>query len=177
VTSTLGIGAGVNAITTTAWRTFRTPPNMGPSSTWRVLGAFRVAGRAPRRAAPVLLARRGRRSAAAVLRAGPACRRRPANRAARRPEPGFGNAYFSLSAQGRDLASGDEDAGPEVRGPRPPLSLEVAARPESIGNGIRTTVRSTRKGTVRLRAANLHARDHVPPRGKRDVVPWRSRHH
>jgi hypothetical protein len=66
------------------------------------------------------------------------------------PDLGFGEAYFSLSAEGRDLASGDQDAAPEVRGPRPPLSLEVDARPESIGNGIRTTVRSTRKRTVRL---------------------------
>lgn len=67
------------------------------------------------------------------------------------PDLGFGDAYFSLSAEGGDLASGDEDAGPEVRGPRPPLSLEVAAHPRTIVNGIRTTVRSTRKGTVRLR--------------------------
>jgi hypothetical protein len=68
------------------------------------------------------------------------------------PDLGFGDAYFTLSAEGRDLASGDQDAFPRVRGPRPPLSLEVDARPESIGNGIPTTVRSTRKGTVRLRA-------------------------
>ena len=36
------------------------------------------------------------------------------------PDLGFGDAYFSLSAEGRDLAYGDQDAGPEVRGPRPP---------------------------------------------------------
>jgi hypothetical protein len=66
------------------------------------------------------------------------------------PDFGFGDAYFSLSAEGRDLASGDESADPEVRGPRPPLSLEVAARPEAVGTGIPVTVRATRKGTVRL---------------------------
>jgi hypothetical protein len=66
------------------------------------------------------------------------------------PDLGFGDAFFSLSAEGRDLADGDQDASPAVRGPRPPLSLEVAARPESIGR-IPVTVRSTRKGSVRLR--------------------------
>jgi hypothetical protein len=90
------------------------------------------------------------------------------------PDLGFGDAYFSLSAEGRDLASGDEDAGPEVRGPRPPLSLEVPARPKSNGNGIRTTVRSTRKGTVRLqvrRGTRTYARTITLRRaGKRDVV-------
>jgi hypothetical protein len=66
------------------------------------------------------------------------------------PDLGFGDAYFSVSAEGRDLADGDQDAGPEVRGPRPPLSLEVPARPESIHNGLAITVRATRKGSVRL---------------------------
>lgn len=66
------------------------------------------------------------------------------------PDLGFGDAYFSLSAEGPDLAGGDEDADPEVHGPRPPLSLEVPARPKSLLN-LRVTVRSTRKGTVRLR--------------------------
>ncbi len=66
------------------------------------------------------------------------------------PDLGFGDAYFSLSAEGRDLASGDESADPEIRGPRPPLSLEVAARPEAVANGIPITVRATRKGSVRL---------------------------
>ena len=66
------------------------------------------------------------------------------------PDLGFGDAFFSLSAEGRDLAGGDQDASPAVRGPRPPLSLEVAARPESIAR-IPVTVRSTRKGSVRLR--------------------------
>lgn len=90
------------------------------------------------------------------------------------PDLGFGDAYFSLSAEGRDLASGDQDAGPEFRGPRPPLSLEVAARPESIHGGIRTTVRSTRKGNVRLRVrrgAQTYTRTLTFRRaGKRDVV-------
>jgi hypothetical protein len=67
------------------------------------------------------------------------------------PDLGSGDAYFSVSAEGRDLASGDEDASPEVHGPRPPLSLEVDARPTSIANGLRVTVRSRRKGPVRLR--------------------------
>jgi hypothetical protein len=66
------------------------------------------------------------------------------------PDLGFGDAYFSLSAEGRDLASGDEDGAPDVRGRRPPLSLEVDAHPKSIFDGIRATVRFTRKGTVRL---------------------------
>jgi hypothetical protein len=68
------------------------------------------------------------------------------------PNLGFGDAYFSLSAEGRDLAGGDESAGPDVHGPRAPLSLEVDARPRLIGNRIRITVRSQRKGTVRVQA-------------------------
>ena len=90
------------------------------------------------------------------------------------PDLGFGDAYFSLSAEGRDLAGGDEDGGPEVRGPRPPLSLEVDAHPKSILNGIRTTVRFTRKGTVRLqvrRGRRMYARAITFRRaGKRDVL-------
>ena len=90
------------------------------------------------------------------------------------PDLGFGDAYFSLSAEGRDLAGGDQDAGPEVRGPRPPLSLEVAARPESIDNGIPITVRSTRKGRVRLqvrRGSRTYTRTITLRRaGKRDVM-------
>ncbi len=90
------------------------------------------------------------------------------------PDLGFGDAYFSISAEGRDLAGGDETADPEVRGPRPPLSLEVAARPQSIGNGIRVTVRSTRKGSVRLqvrRGSQTYTRTITLRRaGKRDVV-------
>ena len=66
------------------------------------------------------------------------------------PDMGFGDAYFSVSAEGPDLAGGDEDAGPEIHGPRPPLSLEVDARPRLIGNHIRITVRAKRKGSVRL---------------------------
>ncbi len=66
------------------------------------------------------------------------------------PDLGFGDAFFTVSAEGPDLAGGDEYADPAVRGRRPPLTLEVPARPESIADGIPTTVRSTRKGTVRL---------------------------
>ena len=90
------------------------------------------------------------------------------------PDLGFGDAYFSLSAEGRDLANGDQDAGPEVRGPRPPLSLEVAARPEAISNGIPITVRSTRKRVVRLqvrRGSRTYARTITLRRaGKREVL-------
>ena len=90
------------------------------------------------------------------------------------PDLGFGDAYFSLSAEGRDLAGGDEDPGPEVRGPRPPLSLEVAARPQAIGNGIPITVRSTRNGRVRLqvrRGTRTYTRTITVRRArKRDVV-------
>jgi hypothetical protein len=90
------------------------------------------------------------------------------------PDLGFGDAYFSVSAEGRDLASGDEDAGPEVRGPRPPLSLEVDARPKSIAGGIRLTVRSSRQGTVRLQArrgSRTFTRTiRLRRAGKRDVV-------
>ena len=90
------------------------------------------------------------------------------------PDLGFGDAYFSISAEGRDLAGGDETADPEVRGPRPPLSLEVAARPQSIGNGIRVTVRATRKGSVRLQArrgSQTYTRTiRVRRAGKRDLV-------
>src|SRR3954447_2290101 len=90
------------------------------------------------------------------------------------PDLGFGEAYFSLTAEGRDLAGGDEDAAPAVHGPRPPLSLEVDALPESIGNGIRTTVRSRDNGTVRLqvrRGGQTYARTMTVRRaGKREVV-------
>jgi hypothetical protein len=90
------------------------------------------------------------------------------------PDLGFGEAYFSLSAEGPDLAGGDEYADPEVRGPRPPLSLEVPARPQSIGARIPITVRSTRKGTVRLqlrRGKRTYTRTITLRRaGKRDVV-------
>jgi hypothetical protein len=90
------------------------------------------------------------------------------------PDLGFGDAFLSASAEGRDLAGGDQDASPDVRGPRPPLSLEVAARPESIGSGIPVTVRSTRKGKVRLhvrRGNRTYARTITLRRaGKRDVV-------
>jgi hypothetical protein len=83
---------------------------------------------------------------------------------------GFGDAF---SAEGRDLASGDEFADTEIRGPRPPLSLEVAARPESIGDGIAVTVRSTRTGRVRLQVRRGHGR--IPARsqcGPRTNAPW-----
>ena len=88
------------------------------------------------------------------------------------PDLGFGDAYFSLSAEGRDLAGGDESGDPEVRGPRPPLSLEVPARPESIGNGIPITVRATRKGRVRLqvRRGNRTYTRTITMRRKRDVM-------
>ena len=89
------------------------------------------------------------------------------------PDLGFGDAYFSLSAEGRDLADGDQDADPAVRGPRPPLSLEVAARPKSIAR-IPITVRSTRKGSVRLqvrRGSRTYTRTITLRRaGKRDVM-------
>jgi hypothetical protein len=62
----------------------------------------------------------------------------------------------------------------DPRRPRPPLSLEVPGRPKSIGNGIRTTVRSTRNGAVRLqvrRGTRTYARTITLRRaGKRDVV-------
>jgi len=89
------------------------------------------------------------------------------------PDLGFGDAFFTLSAEGRDLASGDESAGPEVRGPRPPLSLEVPARPESIVR-IHATVRSARKGRVALqvrRGSRTYTRTITFRRaGKRDVT-------
>ena len=90
------------------------------------------------------------------------------------PDLGFGDAYFELSAEGRDLAGGDEFTGPEVRGPRPPLSLEVAARPQTIFPAIPVTVRSTRKGRVRLqvrRGGRTYTRTITLRRaGKRDVM-------
>jgi hypothetical protein len=90
------------------------------------------------------------------------------------PDLGSGDAYLSVSAEGPDLAGGDEDAAPEVRGPRPPLTLEVDARPQSIGNGIRTTIRSKRKGIVRVqirRGRQTFTRTITLRRaGKRDVV-------
>jgi hypothetical protein len=95
------------------------------------------------------------------------------------PDLGLGDASLRVSAEGRDLAPGDQDAEPDVRGPRPPLSLAVDARPESIHNGIRITVRSSRKGSVRLRArrgSQTYARTVSFRRpGKRDVVLLPSR--
>ena len=89
------------------------------------------------------------------------------------PNLGFGDAFFSLSAEGRDLANGDQDADPEVRGPRPPLSLEVAARPQSIVT-LPISVRASRKGSVRLqvrRGGRTYTRTITLRRaGKRDVV-------
>jgi len=66
------------------------------------------------------------------------------------PDLGSGDAFFTVSAEGPDLASGDEEADPEVRGPRPPLSLEVPARPEAIGGDFGITVQAAHRGTVRL---------------------------
>ncbi|WP_028063755.1 hypothetical protein [Solirubrobacter soli] len=89
------------------------------------------------------------------------------------PDLGPGDAYFSVSAEGRDLAGGDETAGPDVRGPRPPLSLEVNARVQSLAN-LRVTVRSSHRGTVRLllrRGKRDYARTiRFARAGKRDVV-------
>jgi hypothetical protein len=90
------------------------------------------------------------------------------------PDLGFGDAYFELSAEGPELAVGDEFASPDVRGPRPPLSLEVAARPQTIVTGIPVTVRSTRNGRVRLqvrRGGRTYTRTITLRRaGKRDVT-------
>ena len=90
------------------------------------------------------------------------------------PDLGFGDAYFSLAAEGPDLANSDQDPDPEVRGPRPPLSVEVPARPKAITT-IPITVRSTRKGgSVRLhlrRGRQTFSRTITLPRsGKRDLV-------
>ena len=89
------------------------------------------------------------------------------------PDLGRGDAYFSVSAEGPDLARFDETADPDVRGPRPPLSLEVDARPESILKGLYATVRATRKGPVRLqvrRGSETFTRTITFRRaGKRDV--------
>ena len=86
------------------------------------------------------------------------------------PDLGFGDAYFSLSAEGRDLAGGDQNAGPAVRGPRPPLSLEVAARPKSIGNGIprhrALDAQGQRAPAGATRQPDVHAHDQVAPRGQ-----------
>lgn len=76
------------------------------------------------------------------------------------PDFGFGDASFGVSAEGPDLASGDQRAAPDVPGPRPPLSLEVPARIEAIHNGVRVTVRSARAGTVHLKLQ----------RGKRSIT-------
>jgi len=89
------------------------------------------------------------------------------------PDLGFGDAYFSISAEGPDLAGGDQDADFELHGPRPPLSLEVPAHPKSLLN-LRATVRLNRKGTVRVqlrRGRRTVARNVTFRRaGKRDVV-------
>jgi hypothetical protein len=90
------------------------------------------------------------------------------------PDLGAGDAYFELSAEGTDLASGDEFASADVRGPRPPLSLEVDARSKTIENGFHVTVRSRRSGTVRLqvrRGDRTYSRTITFRRaGKRDVT-------
>jgi hypothetical protein len=67
------------------------------------------------------------------------------------PDLGRTDPYFDVRAEGRDLAGGDESPGVDVRGPRPPLTLEVPARVESIHRGVAVAVRSSRAGTVRLR--------------------------
>src|SRR5262249_12624251 len=89
------------------------------------------------------------------------------------PDLGFGEPFFSLSAEGPDLAGGDEYADFEVHGPRPPLSLEVDAHPRSLVN-LRVTVRSNRKGTVRLQLRRGHRTYRRTARlrraGKQDVV-------
>ncbi len=67
------------------------------------------------------------------------------------PDIGRGEAYFSVSAEGRDLAGGDEGPDAEYSGPRPPLWLEVDAEPEfSNDSRIPIKLHSSRKGTVRL---------------------------
>jgi hypothetical protein len=58
------------------------------------------------------------------------------------PDLGFGDAYFSLSAEGRDLASADEDAGPEVR-------LQVRRGSRTYARTI--TFRRAGKGDARAR--------------------------
>jgi hypothetical protein len=90
------------------------------------------------------------------------------------PDLASGEASFALSAEGRDLAGGDESASLAVHGPRPPLSLEVDARPGSLGTGLRVVVRSTHAGRVRLqvrRGSRTYTRTITVRRaGKRAVV-------
>jgi hypothetical protein len=66
------------------------------------------------------------------------------------PDLGFGEVYFRVSAEGPDLAEGDEDATTAIKGPRPPLTLEIPARLKSVVK-IPIVVRSAHAGTVRLK--------------------------
>jgi hypothetical protein len=67
------------------------------------------------------------------------------------PDIGRGDAYFSVSAEGPDLAGGDESADADYSDRRPPLWLEVQPRPEFNREGrMGIEVHSARKGTVRL---------------------------
>ena len=86
------------------------------------------------------------------------------------PDLGFGDAFFRLSAEGRDLASGDR-----VRGPRGPWPAAAAvaggARPPGID---RQRIHAYRALNPQgpggpagaTRQPNVHAHDHVPPRGQ-----------
>lgn len=67
------------------------------------------------------------------------------------PDIGRGEAYFSVSSEGKDLAGGDESPDADYSGRRPPLWLEVDTEPEFTRDGrMGITVHSARKGTVRL---------------------------
>jgi hypothetical protein len=68
------------------------------------------------------------------------------------PDPGRTDAGVDVEAEGPDLASGDESAYEELRGPRPPLFVEASPRPRLLA-GLNVTVRSRRAGPVRLRLA------------------------
>jgi len=66
------------------------------------------------------------------------------------PDLGTGDAYFTVQAEGRDLAGGDEDPDAEYRGKRPPLWFDVDAQPKFETQHLRLGLHSARKGTVRV---------------------------
>ena len=123
-----------------------------------------------RRAAPVLLGRPGRRPAAAVLHAGAAGRRRAANRAARRPGPGVRRCV--LLALRRGPRPGGRRSGRGPRGPWPAAAAVAGGgRPPGIHRQRHPHHRALdpqgpRAPAGATRQPNLHAHDHVAPRGQ-----------
>ena len=67
------------------------------------------------------------------------------------PDLGTGYAYFGVSAEGRDLAPGDEAPDADYEGKRPPLWIDVDAWPDfSEQLSVQVGLHNRRKGAVRV---------------------------